>query len=764
MRKGLFLITFLLLSQALLVAVPFPPRYLVILAEFKDQSFTLENPAPLVQDMLSKKGFNYNGANGSVLDYFEYNSFGNFCPSFNVYGPVRLSGRMQDYGKDVYEQGERVRDIDPEKAVLEACRLLSDQMDFASEFAEFDADGNGIVDLVIVIYAGYDQAAGGKADALWAQHGDIQCASEELAEETFDGTAIGPYILTPELNGSSGARLTGIGPVCHELGHFLGLPDFYDVDRAKGGNAGGLYDFSLMGSGLYNNDGHTPPSLNAQELRLLGWLPQESFRPLPEGLVNLPTVHEGGVYVSPTETEGEFFLYEYRNGRGWDAALPEGLVIYRVDQSARQVGDHTAAQLWTDWRNYNKVNALAAHPCFHLIPSSAPEQLAYDATLAQGRMVYPGLDQVLYYEPVDWNGNFTDVQLTNIGLVNGAARFRVQKNAGANINGRVCDMAGVPLSGVSVSLEGIDLSALTDKDGYFFLALPAVEETLFSLVASKAGYAPVTVEVSLGGGRRMASVALQLPGEDDARERTLSHYDKTAQLGYYQAVSVLGGVRFGRTELYPYVGQVLTEVAFYPYLQPAFEGEIYVVVDLDDERVLTRKVENLHKGPYFKHVLDISDAHIVIPEGRELYIGYGSPSDDTHFRVGTVYPGKQGSSFYSPFSMEKSSWKELFVSSLGIHMDVALSATTLEQLSAASLTELGYAYIEPMPGIIKAGDSFPLTVHTPEGVTSVKWTLDGTVVSGESVVLQSSGTHSIRARLTYRDGRGEVLELLLKVN
>lgn len=761
MRKGLVLTALLLLSTVLLPAVPREPRYPVILAGFKDKGFTLEQPLEKIQDMLCKKGFNYDGATGSVLDYYEFNSGGNFCPSFDVFGPVTLAGRMQEYGKDVYQQGERVGDTAPEKAVLEACRLVDDEVDFS----RYDEDGDGLVDLVLVIYAGYDQASGGSADALWAQQWDIQRSEkQEITGARLDGVGLGQYIISPELNGSSGSRLTGIGPVCHELGHFLGLPDFYDVDRAKGGNAGGLYGFSLMGSGLYNNDGHTPPSLNALEMNMLGWLPEESFRPLPEGPVVLPTVHEGGVYVSETGTEGEFFLYEYRSARGWDAPLPEGLVIYRVDRSERTVGDYTAAGLWEDWRSCNRVNALAEHPCFHIVPASQPELLAFDATLAAGRMVYPGLDQVLFYEPVDWSGNFTEVQITQISLEEGTAHFRVQKNAGANINGCVHDLSGNPLPGVLVRLEELSVQCVTDGDGVFCLPLPGGSaETLFTLAASKAGYAPVSAEVSLGG-HRMASVDLQLPGEDDARERTLSRYDKSAQMGYFQAVSVLGGVRFGPEDLYPYVGQVLTEVAFYPYLQPAFDGEIYLVVDLDGERVLTRKVENLVKGPYFKQVVDISDAHIVVPEGRELYVGYGSASEDAHFRVGTVYPGGQGNSFYSPFSLSRSRWKEMYVDALGIYMDVALSATVREQLDASSLTEQGYAYIEPVPGTLKVGDSFPLVVRTPSGVTSVKWTMDGTVVSGESVLLSSRGTHRIRARLTYRDGREEVLELLLKVN
>ncbi len=758
MRKGLLIISFLLGSQVLLSASSQSPRYPVILVGFEDQAFSLEEPAALVQQMLSKHDFNYDGATGSVLDYYAYNSKGAFCPEFDVFGPVTLSQRMQDYGRDVYNHGERVGDRAQELVILEACRLVDDQVDFSS----YDADGDGVLDLVIVVFAGYDQSAGGKADALWAQQWDVRRhENAEVNAARLDGVALGQYMTAPELQGSSGTRLCGIGTLCHEMGHFLGLPDFYDTNGSRSGSAGGVYGFSLMGEGAHNNDGHTPPTLNALELSLLGWLEEDTFESLPEGIVRLKTVREGGMYVSPTETEGEFFLYEYRNGQGWDAPLPEGLVIYRVDQSLRMVGEHSALSLWSDWRNYNGINCIAEHPCFHIVPASAPETLSYDVALAAGRMVYPGLDQVLFYEPVDWNGAYTPYQLTNIGLEEGAVHFRVLKNAGANVNGRVYDLSGTPLKGVSVCLEDVEGATLTDADGFFRLPITGTEQ-LLTLSASKAGYAPLTTEVSLDG-KRMVSVSLRLPGEDDARQNPLSSYDKEAQMGYYQAVSVLGGVRFGPEDLYPYVGQELREIDFYPYLQPSFDGEIYVVVDLGGQRVLTRKVETLHKGPYFKQVVDISDAHIVIPEGQELYIGYGSNSESAGFRVGTVYPGHEGNSFYSPFSLAQSSWRKLFVKTLGIYMDVALSATVLEQRNATSLSDLGYAYIEAPKGSVHVGDSFPLELHAPEGVKSVNWTVDGQPVSGVFVPVKN-GTQKIRARLEYEDGRVEVVELLLRVD
>ena len=124
MRKGLFFIAFLLGSQVLLSAVPETPRYVVVLAEFKDQKFTLEDPASLVQDLFCKQDFNYNGATGSVSDYFKDVSGGRFTPQFDIFGPVTLPGRMQDYGKDVYRQGVRIGDIATEKAILDACQLL----------------------------------------------------------------------------------------------------------------------------------------------------------------------------------------------------------------------------------------------------------------------------------------------------------------------------------------------------------------------------------------------------------------------------------------------------------------------------------------------------------------------------------------------------------------------------------------------------------------------------------------------------------------
>lgn len=742
---GVFLLSFHgVFSQEKL---PRNPRYPVVLVQFRDLHFSLENPASLIGDMFSKRDFSYNGATGSVSDYYFDNLGGAFSPSFDVYGPVTLEGRLLDYGRDVYEHGERVGDKAPDEALLEACHLMDDAVDFSL----YDADEDGKMDLILMVFAGYDQAEGASADALWSHQGSV-------AGTVLDGVEVAHYLAVSELSGTSGSRLSGIGPLCHELGHFLGLPDFYDTDFAAGGNAGGVYAFSLMGRGLYNNNGHTPPSLNAMEKSLIG-LPDVTIPELGEGVVRLSP---GQMAMSYTDTEGECFLYEYKSGEGWDAPLPRGLVIYHVDRSPREVGNHTAAELWLDWRNYNGVNALALHPCYYLVPPSKPFQLEYDAALVQGRMVFPGLDEVLFYEPVDWDGNYTGVQITNIALDEEGVSFRVLRDTGANINGTVRDSEGKPLEGVEVSLG--EISARTGKDGFFLMDLPE-GSSHFGITASKEGFQPYYEEVTMGD-YRMKSLAVTLKPADAPRETVLSPYDTGASMGYFAKLAVLGGVRLSPEELYPYVGQELGQVVFYPYMGASFDGEVYLVVDVDKKRILTRKLEGLVKGPYLKQVVDLSGEHILIPEGVPMYIGYGCPSMDymTDFRVGTIYPAQKGRSYYSAFSRIVSSWKDMFVESAGIYMDVALSVTAVENTAATDLVELGYSYIERPQGKLKAGDCVPLKVRTPQDVISVNWTLDGNVVSGESTPALGTGNHVLQAHVRRGEGIEEVLEVLLEVN
>lgn len=731
----------------------------VILIQFKDVRFRTEDPAGYFGRMLNGPDFTDNGASGSVRDFYLDNSLGLYSPSFDVYGPVTLEKNESAYGSDIVENGVRLDDSAPERALYEACL----QLDEAVDFSAYDTDADAVMDLVLFFFAGYDQANGAPATALWSHFWNVQgTADEEVKEALFDGLKLGEYICTSELAGKQGVTPSGIGTTCHEMGHYLGLPDLYDTDGADNGYAGGLYSFSPMAWGLYNNESRTPPYFTALERQLLGWRGEIPL--LPEGTVSLLSAREGYALQSPAATEGEFFLYEYRDGKGWDASLPVGLAVYRVDRSARIVtGEWTALQCWEQWQERNKLNSDASHPLFHLIPSAKPASLEYDVTLSPAEMVYPGLRDVTSLDPLDWDGQYTDYQISGISLEEDAVRMRVLKGVGANINGRVYTSSGEPLEGVSVALEGVEgASSLSAGDGFFLLDIPEGENgTIFTLLAAKEGYQTAREEVSLDN-QRMKCLSIVLKELEKVTETPLSKYDKHAQMGYFSQPAVLGGVRFTAKELFPYVGQQLTEISFYPYIQPSFEGEVYVVVDIGKERVLTRKVESLNKGLYFQNSIDIADAGIIIPEGEDIYIGYGSNNRNAFF-VGTVYPAAKGNSFYTVFSLERSSWQDMYVKSAGIYMDVALTAEVVEQEAPESLTDLGYAFIDPGKGNYKDGDEFELQVHTSVEPQRVSWTLDGESISTASLRLKQ-GSHSLQARIRYGNGREEILELLLKVD
>lgn len=117
------------------------PRCLAVLVEFQDVKFTLSEPSKLFNDMLNKEGFNEYGATGSVKDFFEASSGGQFTPQFDVYGPVVLPNNMSYYGAN----DKNGNDIRPYEMVLHAVDLLQDEIDFSI----YDTDNDGVVDNII---------------------------------------------------------------------------------------------------------------------------------------------------------------------------------------------------------------------------------------------------------------------------------------------------------------------------------------------------------------------------------------------------------------------------------------------------------------------------------------------------------------------------------------------------------------------------------------------------------------------------------------
>lgn len=233
------------------------PKALVILLEFQDVKFKSTSPAATFNHYLNaemgetapvadRKVFwtkeettNY----GSVREYFKHCSLGKFVPQFDVVGPVTLSQNSAYYGKN---RNEYDTDIHCDQMLGEACSLVDDQVDFS----QYDTDGDGCVDLVYVIYAGYSESISGNSDdCLWPKSGTTTFYryDKEGNQAGFlecDGMSFSRYGINNELNGTPKDTqngkylLNGIGLFCHEFSHTMGLPDHQPMQTIRVRNTG----------------------------------------------------------------------------------------------------------------------------------------------------------------------------------------------------------------------------------------------------------------------------------------------------------------------------------------------------------------------------------------------------------------------------------------------------------------------------------------------------------------------------------------------
>ncbi len=397
-------------------------RIPVIIVQFSDVAFTVTggDPGTAFSNMLNQAGYSYNGAVGSVADFYHDNSNDAFNPIFDVYGPVTLSKTQAYYGSP-YE-GDGPNDDKAAEALYEAALWLDANTDI--NFGQYDGDGDGEIDMTLMYFAGTNQAEGGGTDKIWPHQWYVSSAyyyAHQLdssfdaidPNHSFDGKRLNRYFCTSEINYLG--TLAGIGTTCHEFAHSLGLPDLYDTNYETYGQSGATYEYDTMCSGSYNDRGRRPPFFNAFELEILGW--DVTIEALPaSGDASLPAFSKGlkKAYRSESSTEGEYFLYECR-ATTWDTDVNEpGLIVYHIDKSTRDVHGYTAAYWWNAW----SINIYGDHPCGYIIPAGDQSSLNYG-----GDDFAFGVGSYTSYTPVDWEGVTMAYTLGSIAFDGSTATF-----------------------------------------------------------------------------------------------------------------------------------------------------------------------------------------------------------------------------------------------------------------------------------------------------------------------------------------------------
>ncbi len=298
-------------------------NYPVILIEFSDRSLTATD-ADITNVFFTPGG----GAHGSVRDFYDENSYGQFNFSGDVVATVTLGNTAATYA---YNSSLPARGA----VTAAVTRALGDP---SIDWSIYDNDGDGDVDGLIVVHAGRG-AETNATDAIWSHRWSISTVNATNPDGST--TSISNYMIVPEQQTSGGDEEEIVGVVAHELGHVLGLPDLYDTEE----DGEGLGNWSLMAGGSWGGDGGTPerPShMDPWSKFQLGWITPTEIQ--SSGTISLDLAEEDpdSFYVlwdSGDYSGEEYYLIENRSHTGFDRDLPgEGLVIYHVDEGVLDDG------------------------------------------------------------------------------------------------------------------------------------------------------------------------------------------------------------------------------------------------------------------------------------------------------------------------------------------------------------------------------------------------------------------------------------------
>lgn len=340
-------------------------KQLVVLVEFSDLSFF----EPHDKDFYEKV-FNvfdesaYEGKTryglGSVADYYRIQSGGMLNLSFDIVGPYKV------------QKEAKTNDSHKETELREAAEMMvADQQE--RDFSQYDWNNDGYIEQVIFVVAGPSGNVNNQKGYL---HPNTSFFS---AVTTHDGIKISNFNASAEVWTLGQNVNCGIGTICHEYSHSLGLPDIYPTN-------GWVYsicdEWDLMDGGNFTNYGWLPPNYTPLEKMLLGWLTPTELTEATS-ITNLPSVADNGTIFQIRHSDTEYLLIENRQQKSWDAGLPgAGLMVWYVNYDEAV------------WKS-NEPNDTENEPRFHPIYADGLDYAAWAAKVSEeGLAKYQHTDQM----------------------------------------------------------------------------------------------------------------------------------------------------------------------------------------------------------------------------------------------------------------------------------------------------------------------------------------------------------------------------------
>ena len=355
---------------------------LTLLVDFSDQA------APVtvseVEEWLNKEGFNRDGCNGSVRDYYLDVSNGQLDLTNEVYGWYRAK-----HPKSWYEGLQGYSGSD--SLMKEVFAYFDSQVDFS----RYDNDKDGTTEAINIVYAGPGQTWG---QGLWPHSG--------WSNERRDGVKLTHHQMT-DMPGKF-----SIYVFVHESGHMIfGWPDLYWYG-----------DYCTMGNRA--NDWN-PVAINDFYRADQGWIPFVDITSEDvDNVTSLEVTKPGEFcyrYKNPARPNQEGLVWSYVRNTGRDKVLAgSGLLMQHYDFSIE--GNSSADKL-----GLRIVHASAAGKSSDAVTDQWPSPGSTANTFFKSGTYSEFSDDA--YPAIRWyNGSKTGLKITDIGTPGETLTFCIGEN------------------------------------------------------------------------------------------------------------------------------------------------------------------------------------------------------------------------------------------------------------------------------------------------------------------------------------------------
>jgi M6 family metalloprotease-like protein len=337
-----------------------------------------------VEDWLNKEGFNRDGCNGSVRDYYLDVSNGQLDLTNEVYGWYRAK-----HPKSWYEGLQGYSGSDS------LMKEVFDYFDSQVDFSRYDNDKDGTTEAINIVYAGAGEVWG---QGLWPHSG--------WSSERRDGVKLTHHQMT-DMPGTF-----SIYVFVHESGHMIfGWPDLYWYG-----------DYCTMGNRPSDKN---PVAINDFYRADQGWIP---FEDITSEDINNATVLEVSKpgefcyrYKNPERPEKEGLVWSYVQNTGRNKVLKgSGLLMQHYDFSI----DGNSA---SDKLGLRIVHASSQGKSSDIEPNQWPDPGSTANTFFKSG-TYSGFSDDAYPAIRWYSGSKTGLKITDIGTPGETLTFCIGEN------------------------------------------------------------------------------------------------------------------------------------------------------------------------------------------------------------------------------------------------------------------------------------------------------------------------------------------------